>query len=185
MAAIPQQLLVMAPMEVTVNDNKTLEARIGALEMKVKFLEARMASDMSSMMELFSSPAATAEIISENNKEAASLALAEFRIQLSKMTAKQHVALQMVIGLCENAEIARVVGVRENSAKMYVKNVSAKLGLRFRGDVREKARRLLEEVSDVEYIKMSGGIPKDWWISRDDKKVDKYAAIYQKARSIS
>jgi|TARA_R110002033_G_scaffold104368_3_gene151883 DNA-binding CsgD family transcriptional regulator len=175
----------MAPMEVHMSDNKTLEARIGALEMKIKFMEARMTSDMSSMMELFSSPVISAEVVAENNKEAAGIELAEFRIQLSKMTPKQHVALQMVIGLCENAEIARVVGVRENSAKMYVKNVSAKLGLRFRGDVREKARRLLESVSDVEYIKMSGGIPKDWWDKRDDKKVDKYAAIYQKARSIS
>ncbi len=177
---------VMAPTNMEVSmDNKTLETRVGALEMKIKFMEARMTSDMSSMMELFSSPVATAEIAAENNKEAATLELAEFRIQLSKMTPKQHVSLQMVIGLCDNSDIARVVGVRENSAKMYVKNVSAKLGLRFRGDVREKARRLLEEVSDVEYIKMSGGIPKDWWVNRDDKKVDKYAAIYQKARSIS
>ena len=52
------------------SDNKTLEARIGALEMKIKFMEARMTSDMSSMMELFSSPVVSAEVVAENNKEA-------------------------------------------------------------------------------------------------------------------
>ena len=92
------------------SDNKTLEARIGALEMKIKFMEARMTSDMSSMMELFSSPVISAEVVAENNKEAAGIELAEFRIQLSKMTPKQHVALQMVIGLCENSQSGRRKG---------------------------------------------------------------------------
>ncbi len=159
-----------------------IEARLASLEIKVKLIESRMATDMSTILELLGSGVQSAEVEAENNKAEDGRRQAEFRIILSKMTPKQHVAMQMVIGVCENNEIAEVVGVEENSAKMYVRNVSAKMGLRFRADLREESKKLMEYISEDEYIKMSKGIPKHWWRDRLPDKEDVYAPIYKKPR---
>jgi|TARA_R110000744_G_scaffold31350_2_gene73800 DNA-binding CsgD family transcriptional regulator len=159
-----------------------IDARVASLEMKVKLMESRMATDMATILEMLGSGFQSAEIEAENNKAEDGRRQAEFRIILSKMTPKQHVAMQMVMAVCENSEIAEVVGVEENSAKMYVRNISAKMGLRFRADVREETKKLMEYISDDEYLKMSKGIPKHWWRDRLPDKEDIYAPIYKKPR---
>tara|TARA_B100000780_G_scaffold62546_1_gene40608 strand:+ start:234 stop:734 length:501 start_codon:yes stop_codon:yes gene_type:complete len=163
------------------NEMSVMESRIAALEVQVKFMSSRMASDMQMIMEMFGSSNKVSEVSSDVIQNS-DQELGEFRIQLGKMSPKQHVALQMVMDVRDNLAIAEVVGVQENSAKMYVKNVSSKMGLKFRGDLAEKARRLMEFVSDDEYLRMSKGIPKHWWRDRVEGEVDSYAEIYQKPR---
>lgn len=159
------------------NEMSLLEGRINALEVRLKFLEGRTSSDMAAIVEMMGAQGA---VDGANNKEVKEEELAEFRIQLARMTPKQHVTLQMVIGYIENEEIGKVIGSSVNSAKMIVKNISVKMGLSARGEVREKARRLLMEVDAAEYLRMSKGIPLNWWAEREEP--DRYAPIYLKAR---
>ena len=165
------------------NDDKaaTLEARVHALEVRLKFMESRMSSDMSAVIDMISAAQPDDEG-SEITQAMSDQELGEFRIQLAKMSPKQHVAMQMVMDVRNNLEISEVVGVQENSAKMYVKNISSKMGLKFRGDVMERARRLMEFVGEDEYLRMSDGIPKHWWRDKVEGEPDPYAEIYKKPR---
>lgn len=159
----------------------TLEARVAALEVRLRFLEGRMSSDMSSMIDMIGAKS-VADAGNSGVGQSEERELGEFRIQLAKMSPKQHVTLQMVMDVRDNREIAEVVGVQENSAKMYVKNVSSKMGLKFRGDVMVKAERLMKLVNEDEYLRMSKGIPKHWWRDRVEGEPDPYAEIYKKPR---
>ena len=81
---------------------------------------------------------------------------------LHGLTLKQHVAMQMVVHGASNREIAQVMGVTENTAKVHVRSLASKLGVNTRAQITAKMMPLVKDVSEEEYRHASGGLPKDW-----------------------
>ena len=92
-------------------------------------------------------------------------------IALRQMTQKQHAALQMVLRGASNFEIAHRFQVTESTAKVYVKGIMDRLGVRSRPQIVSKAAPFFDRMDDYEYQVISGGVPKDWdmhWSKYDD-----------------
>ena len=84
---------------------------------------------------------------------------------LAKMTPKMHGALQCVLMGQSNADIADRFDVTESTAKVYVRSVAMKLNVKTRSEIVTKALKTFEGLTDVEYLELSGGIPKSWGAS--------------------
>lgn len=97
---------------------------------------------------------------------------------LGLFTSKQHVAIQMMMAGEKNASIAKVLGITENTAKVHVRTVAKKLGVKTRGQIVAKLMSAMEAVSGPEYLAMAS-IPKDWWETKPKKGKDKYAKVYR------
>lgn len=78
------------------------------------------------------------------------------------MTIKQHVAMQMLLAGCSNADIAKQLGITENTAKVHVRIVASKVGAKTRAQVVAKVIPALESMSAEDYMVASGGLPIDW-----------------------
>ena len=96
---------------------------------------------------------------------------------LGLFTPKQHVAIQMMMAGEKNASIAKVLGITENTAKVHVRTVAKKLGVKTRGQIVAKLMSAMEAVPGPEYLAMAS-IPKDWWETKP-KGRDKYAKVYR------
>jgi len=81
---------------------------------------------------------------------------------LSRLTTKQHAAMQMLVTGASNAKIAERFGVTENTAKVYVRSIAGKLGVSSRMQVVLSVVPLLEMIAPKTYEIMSGGLPLDW-----------------------
>lgn len=78
-------------------------------------------------------------------------------------TAKQHATVQMLINQKPNAKIAEVMGVTENTAKVHVRTVAKKLGVKKRHEIVFKLAPAMETIDPKSYQTFSGGLPKDWF----------------------
>lgn len=96
--------------------------------------------------------------------------------ELPKMTTKQHAALQMLLGGASNADIADRFGVTDNTAKVYVRTIAAKLGVSTRSQIVIKAKPAFDAVTPEDYRILSGGLPKDW--HQRFKKPDPHKHLY-------
>jgi len=96
---------------------------------------------------------------------------------LGIFTAKQHVAIQMMMAGEKNSSIAKVLAITENTAKVHVRTVAKKLGVKTRGQIVAKLMSPMDAVSGPEYLAMAS-IPKDWWETKP-KGRDKYEKIYR------
>ena len=81
---------------------------------------------------------------------------------LAKMTSKMHGALQCVLAGQSNADIAERFDVTESTAKVYVRSVAMKLGVKTRSEIVSKTMKTFEGLTDAEYLELSGGVPKTW-----------------------
>lgn len=77
------------------------------------------------------------------------------------LTGRQHVALQMMLGAASNAEIAERLGVTESTAKVHVRALFNKLGVRTRSEFLLKVKPVWDRMPGLEYERASG-LPKDW-----------------------
>ena len=101
--------------------------------------------------------------------------------KLPRMTPKQHVTLQMMMLGAGNQAIADVLGVTDNTAKVHVRTLAKKFGVRSRTEICLLAERLLREVDADTYKKLSGGLPKDWaerYAAMGEGDVDPWASVY-------
>lgn len=108
-------------------------------------------------------------------------------MMLRQLTAKQHVALQMLLAGKSNAEIAERFGVSDNGAKVYVRSIYKKFGVHTRSQAAVAVWEEWDAVSDGRYEAISGGIPKGWskdWLSKSVED-DPYAEIYRKRVVVS
>jgi len=83
-------------------------------------------------------------------------------IILAKLTPKQHVSLQMLMKGKSNAEIAKRLGVSENTAKVHVRGIAKKYGVSTRSQIVMCAFTEIEAVTSDQYKAMAGGLPKNW-----------------------
>lgn len=81
---------------------------------------------------------------------------------LRDMTPKQHATAQMIMRGASNAEIAERLGVTENTAKVHVRLLAKKLGVRNRAQIVSRLQPLFRGVNGDEYRAASGGLPLDW-----------------------
>lgn len=84
---------------------------------------------------------------------------------LAKMTPKMHGALQCVLAGQSNNDIAERFDVTESTAKVYVRSVAMKLGVKTRSEIVTKTMKTFEGLTDAEYLELSGGVPKGWGTS--------------------
>jgi len=81
--------------------------------------------------------------------------------ELSRLTTKQHMALQLVIKGAQNNDIAKRFGCTENTAKVHLRSVAGKFGVRKRAQIALHGKKLIDSVEDDVYESIAG-IPKDW-----------------------
>jgi DNA-binding CsgD family transcriptional regulator len=81
--------------------------------------------------------------------------------RLRTLTRRQHGALQMLLRGASNAEIAERFGVSENTAKVYVRGIAAKVGAQTRSQIVALTMNEVRDLSAAAYQAMAG-IPKDW-----------------------
>lgn len=97
---------------------------------------------------------------------------------LARLTTKQHATLQMLMGGASNRAIARRFGVTENTAKVYVRSIAAKLKVKTRSEIVMRLWSAFRGVDDETYRIMSGGLPKDW--NQDFVEPDPFADLYRR-----
>ena len=103
----------------------------------------------------------------------------EGRVDLmAKLTTKQHAAFQMLLAGCRNRAIAERFGVTENTAKVHVRGIAGKLGVRTRSEIVMKLWSAFREIDDNSYRLMSGGLPKDW--HKEFSEPDPFAHLYRR-----
>lgn len=100
------------------------------------------------------------------------------------MSVKQHAALQMVVRGASNQEIADRFGVSVNTAKVYLRSISKRLGVTLRTQVAVKVLPVMRALSDEEYRALAKGLPKEWdaeyaFVKRED---DPYWTAYTGSR---
>jgi DNA-binding CsgD family transcriptional regulator len=98
---------------------------------------------------------------------------------LYSMSPAEHVALQMVLDNRSNREITECLEVPETRVKTWIDSLVSKLGVKDRRDIRALMIPVMAKVPAADYIRASGGIPKDW----NDKYgvggiLDPYRRIY-------
>ena len=100
------------------------------------------------------------------------------------MSVKQHAALQMVVRGASNQEIADRFGVSVNTAKVYLRSISKRLGVTLRTQVAVKVLPVLRALSDEEYRELAKGLPKGWDAEYQfaKKEDDPYWASYTGSR---
>lgn len=81
---------------------------------------------------------------------------------LRSLTRRQHITLQALVAGWTNAEIAATLDVNENTAKLHVRTVCKKLGVRNRSEAAIAGADVLSNVSPGEYAAITGGIPLNW-----------------------
>lgn len=100
---------------------------------------------------------------------------------LPRLTSKQHVSMQMLMKGYSNSEIAKRLGVTENTAKVHVRAIAKKYGVQSRSQIVMQAFPEYEAIPASTYEVVTGGIPKDWaeqWLNKAVKH-DPYRSKYQ------
>jgi DNA-binding CsgD family transcriptional regulator len=78
------------------------------------------------------------------------------------MSMKQHAALQMVVRGASNQEIADRFGVSVNTAKVYLRSISKRLGVSLRTQVAVKVLPVMRALGEEDYRALARGLPKNW-----------------------
>lgn len=97
---------------------------------------------------------------------------------LRSLTTKQHVALQLVMQGCKNADISDIMGIGENTVKLHVRAVCKKIGVKTRGQAATIASDIFRRCDPREYNNLSGGLPLDWAANLNPEEEDQYAPLY-------
>tara|TARA_B100001057_G_scaffold501169_1_gene621492 strand:- start:2110 stop:2601 length:492 start_codon:yes stop_codon:yes gene_type:complete len=96
---------------------------------------------------------------------------------LYKLTTKQHGALQMLLDGCSNSEIAKRFDVSEDTAKVYVRTIAKKYEVNTRAQIVMATLEEFNSLDDDVYMRISGGLPKDWHSNFQDP--DPFAELYR------
>ena len=79
----------------------------------------------------------------------------------TSLSFKMHAALQMLLRGASNREIAERFQVAEPTAKVYVRQIAAKFGVKKRPEIIRKASPIFQTISSDEYL-LIAGLPKTW-----------------------
>ena len=99
---------------------------------------------------------------------------------LFMLTTKQHAALQMLLDGRSNIEIAERFGVSDDTAKVYVRTIAKKYDCNTRAQIVTATLEEFNSISDDVYMRISGGLPKDW--HRNYEEPDVFSELYTRKR---
>ena len=99
---------------------------------------------------------------------------------LFMLTTKQHAALQMLLDGRSNIEIAERFGVSDDTAKVYVRTIAKKYDCNTRAQIVTATLEEFNSISDDVYMRISGGLPKDW--HRNYQEPDVFSELYTRKR---
>ena len=99
---------------------------------------------------------------------------------LYMLTTKQHAALQMLLDGRSNIEIAKRFNVSDDTAKVYVRTIAKKYDCHTRAQIVGATLEEFNLISDDVYVRISGGLPKDW--HRNYEEPDVFADLYTRKR---
>jgi DNA-binding CsgD family transcriptional regulator len=102
------------------------------------------------------------EAIGGDDRRAAERRDPDVMLALRSMSIKQHASVQMVLRGASNREIAERFGVSENTAKVYLRSIAKKLGVKLRTQIAVKVLPVLRDMPPDEYQRLAKGLPKDW-----------------------
>ena len=106
------------------------------------------------------------------------------------LSTKQHAAAQMLIGHCQDKQIAERFGVSINTAKQHVQLIKKKLNASLvddekvlnRGHMEALLKEKFRQIDKAKYLLESGGLPKDWHENYVSPKDCRYKHLYEKRR---
>lgn len=150
-----------------------LEARVRALELTLGVFERMLGASLS----IGTRPAVSVETTYAADAPVSATPSG----LLPRLTVKQHVALQMLLAGRANSEIAERFGVTENGAKVYVRAIYKKFGVKTRSQAVMAVVDEFTLITDRWYEAISKGIPKNWareWLGRPVEE-DPYRTLYQ------
>lgn len=101
---------------------------------------------------------------------------------LRSLTRRQHITFQALVGGWKNSEIGDALGVNVNTAKLHVRTVCQKLGVRNRTEAATAGASLLSRIEPTAYKAISGGIPPDWHTTAPRDGSDPLRALYTPTR---
>lgn len=102
---------------------------------------------------------------------------------LKIMTTKQHAAMQMwLLNGMKIAEIAKRMKCAPNTVRHHLKGMWNRLSTDNRDEIVARLMPVLDEVSDAEYLKWSGGLPKSWAATYVEGEDDPYLKLYVKSK---
>lgn len=80
---------------------------------------------------------------------------------LFSLTLKQHAAMQLIFAGASNLEISQVFDCKESTAKVHVRGVMLKFGVRTRAHLILRAKPVFDKM-DADQYEEAAGLPKDW-----------------------
>jgi len=101
---------------------------------------------------------------------------------LCSMTPKQHATMLLTMSGWTNKSMAGLMSVTDNTVKQHLSAVMKRLGVKTRGQVALNASDIVGRMTNNEYKKCSGGLPKDW-VNILDPDDDTYRPLYAPVRS--
>ena len=88
--------------------------------------------------------------------------------EVSALTARQHAVLQGIVYNLPLETVAKILGgISIETVKTHTRQLSKKLGVSKRGEMRVMGQRFLDSVDDVEYIAVTGGFGKGYMLETD------------------
>jgi DNA-binding CsgD family transcriptional regulator len=97
---------------------------------------------------------------------------------LRNMTAKMHVALQLILAGANTTTIAERLEVKPSTAKVHVRGVAKRLGVKTRTQITSAMLPVMQRIDPASYEKLSGGLPKDWGERMMAGERDDWRSIY-------
>lgn len=83
----------------------------------------------------------------------------------------------MLLDGCSNSEIAERFDVSEDTAKVYVRTIAKKYEVNTRAQIVMATLEEFNGLDDDVYMRISGGLPKDWHSNYQDP--DEFAELYR------
>jgi DNA-binding CsgD family transcriptional regulator len=100
---------------------------------------------------------------------------------LRTMTPRMHATLQMATNGWTNAQIADRLGVKESTAKVYMRGVMKKLNAENRHEATSLVRKILDGMPEADYLAMAR-IPKNWAEAYQPGESDPFSHLFEKTR---
>ena len=138
----------------------------------------RMETKLDTKMDVIISMLSTMSGV-KNTKSAPDLTTSEIAY-LRGLTTRQHCVAQMLLQGSLNKDIANVMDISENTAKLHVRAVCMKANVRSRSEASMIYQRIVDNISPEEYQQLSRGLPIDWYINLQDP--DPHFHLYEPFR---
>ena len=161
-------------LEMVLNSQQEEENVSESIRLELTRMETKLDTKMDVIISMLSSMSGV-----KNTKSAPDLTTSEISY-LRGLTTRQHCVAQMLLQGSLNKDIANVMQVSENTAKLHVRAVCMKANVRSRSEASLIYKRIVDNIDPEEYLQLSRGLPIDWFVNLQDP--DPYFHLYEPFR---